>query len=112
MLVIDHIDNFVGYSNVLVLYSNLFAYAVEETISIDFLCLFMQRIPKSISEAVNIPVAGVAVLSMNQEDGVQADFARCADGRTRFTSGWYQFALHYDLVPGVNVMMFLSMDNW
>ena len=91
--------------------SDAFMPMLEGDSVIDFVYLFLQRIPKSICEAINIPESGVAMLLMNQDDWMQDEFVRCADGRPRFTSGWHHFALYYDLVPTLDVIMLHSMNN-
>ena len=51
------------------------------------------------------------MLSLHQGNGMQTEYVQCADGRTRFTSGWDKFALHNDLIPGLDVMMMFYTDK-
>ena len=87
--------------------------SIEPTISFlnNVFAYLLQRIPKAITESIELPTSGVAMLSLHQGNGMQAEFVRCADGRTRFTSGWDHFAMHNDLKPGMDVMMMFYMDN-
>ena len=64
-----------------------------------------------ITDSVELRTSGVAMLSLHQGNGIQAEFVRCADGRTRFTSGWDHFTMYNDLIPGLDVMTMFYMDN-
>ena len=44
--------------------------------------------------------------------GVQAEYARCSDGRTRFITGWDQFAIRNNLAPRMDVLMMFYMNMW
>ena len=46
---------------------------------------------KAISEALNLRNSGDAFLSMHGRVIVEGQYAICADGRRRFTSGWDSF---------------------
>ena len=44
--------------------------------------------------------------------GVQAEYAKCSDGRTRLITGWDQFAIRNNLAPGMDVMMLFYVNMW
>ena len=67
-------------------------------------------IPKAISEALNLGNSGDAFLSMHGGVIVEAQYAICADGRRRFTSGWDSFVTSNKLLAGMVVFILFKRN--
>ena len=74
-------------------------------------CICLQRIPKIISEALNLGDSGDAFLSLYGGMIIQAEYAICADGRTRFTSGWDFFVTSSNFAAGLLVLIIFKRNG-
>jgi hypothetical protein len=76
-------------------------------VSFLILCLvfYLQRIPKEIVKALNIPKKGWVILSMGEYDNKhEASYYTTADGRIHFESGWAEFVKEFDLETCIIVL--------
>ena len=74
--------------------------------------LFLQRIPKKIASALNIEESGKANLIYGYEwEHHEASYYTCKDGRICFRDGWLQFANHFNLSAGSDVLNLFFVDN-
>lgn len=68
------------------------------------------RIPKIISEALNLGVSGDVFLSLYGGMLIQAEYPLCNDGRIRFTSGWDFFVRSSNFVAGLLVLIIFKRN--
>ncbi|CAM0946910.1 unnamed protein product [Alopecurus aequalis] len=100
-------DNYNGIISATGARNSYLHYLSDSDIENDYL-----RISKTFSETLNLKKSGYALLSVMGSAPTEAKYAKCADGRTRFLSGWHEFSRDNNFAAGMVLLMLFQMIDY